>query len=80
MDESNLLLGNLKVLILANNNISDACGLDRLYSLEILDMKYNRITNLCDVSALAKLPNLTKFDVEGNPLITKGKKHTYYTC
>jgi len=74
MDGSNLLLGNIKVLLLANNNISDVCGLDCLYSLERLDLKYNRITNLCDVSGLAKLPDLMKLELKGNPLITKGER------
>ena len=68
-----MLLGNVKVLLLSNNNISDVCGLDRMYSLERLDLKNNRISGLCDVSALAKLPNLMRLDLRGNPLIAKGK-------
>jgi Leucine-rich repeat (LRR) protein len=73
MDGTNMLLGNVKVLLLSNNKISDVCGLDRMYSLERLDLKHNRIFDLCDVSALAKLPNLMRLDLRGNPLIAKGK-------
>ena len=53
-----MLLGSIKIPLLSNNYISDVCGLDRVYSLERLDLKHNSSSDLCDVSALAKLSNL----------------------
>jgi Leucine-rich repeat (LRR) protein len=73
MKGSHILVGNIKVLLLANNCIKDVQGLDRLYSLKKLDLSNNRISKLCDVSALAKLPELMELNLKGNPFASKGK-------
>lgn len=73
MKASHLLVGNIKVLLLANNCIIDVQGLDHLYSLQKLDLQNNRISKLCDVSALARLPELMELNLKGNPFASKGK-------
>lgn len=71
---SQLLVGNIKVLLLANNSIRNVKGLDRLYSLEKLDLRSNKISNVSDVSALAKLPQLMELNVAENPFTSNGEE------
>ena len=40
-------LGNVKTLILASNKLKSLHGLEKLYSLEILDVSDNLITEVC---------------------------------
>jgi Leucine-rich repeat (LRR) protein len=77
MEGSHFLVGNIKVLLLANNNIKDVQGLDRLYSLKKLDLRNNKISKLCNVSALAKLPELMELNLKGNPLNSKGEDTSF---
>jgi len=72
MDGAHKLLGNIKILLLADNCITNVQGLDRLYSLKRLDLRNNKIAKLCDVSALAKLPELMELELMGNPIASKG--------
>lgn len=73
MRGTNMMLGNVTVLLLANNSIENVCGLERLYSLKKLDLTSNKIKELCDVSALAKLPNLMELNMKGNPIVKRGE-------
>jgi len=74
MRGTNTMIGNITVLLLANNNIENVCGLERLYSLKKLDLTNNKIKELCDVSALAQLPNLMELNLKGNPIVKRGTK------
>ncbi len=67
------MLGNVTTLLLANNCLTNVRGLERLYSLKKLDLKNNKVSNLCDISALAYLPELMELDIRGNPIMLKGE-------
>jgi hypothetical protein len=43
-------------------------GLEKLYSLEQLDLSNNRLTEYEEVSRIASLPYLTTVKLEGNPI------------
>jgi Leucine-rich repeat (LRR) protein len=43
-------------------------GLEKLYSLEQLDLSHNRLTEYEEVSRIASLPCLTTLKLEGNPI------------
>lgn len=67
------MLGNIKVLLLSDNHLTNVAGIDHLYALERLDLRNNLIANVSDVSTLGRLPNLMKLDLKGNPVMSKGK-------
>jgi Leucine-rich repeat (LRR) protein len=61
--------GQLQRLQLSHNRISSTRGgLDRLYALEELWLDYNAITDLGDISGLARLPQLRRLYLRGNPI------------
>jgi len=60
-------LGNVAVVNLAQNRIENLSGLDRLFALERLDVRANRIQEALEVSRLARLPHLREVHVERNP-------------
>ncbi|CAM9152058.1 unnamed protein product, partial [Phaeothamnion confervicola] len=64
----NALVGNLVSLVLRNNRIRRTHGLDRLYSLEFLDLSYNDITALREVTRVGTLPCLSGLALFGNPV------------
>jgi len=68
MNKAHMMLGNIKILILTGNRLSNVGGIERLYSLEQLDIGHNEISSLADVSGLAKLPELMHLGLEGNPM------------
>ena len=60
---------NQTFMIVANNNIfSLPTGLERLFSLESLDLCNNLISEVQEISRLTGLPNLEILWLQGNPL------------
>lgn len=70
---ANVMLGNIKVLILTGNRIQTVQGLDRLYSLERLSLDRNKLKDLASVAGLAKLPELKSLKLLGNPVAELSK-------
>ncbi len=71
------MMGNIQVLNLEGNQIKNVEGIERLYSLEKLDLSKNMIATLADVSGLANLPELMHLQLHGNPLEKDGIKKSY---
>eukprot|EP00559_Dactyliosolen_fragilissimus_P007129 CAMPEP_0184860908 /NCGR_PEP_ID=MMETSP0580-20130426/5699_1 /TAXON_ID=1118495 /ORGANISM="Dactyliosolen fragilissimus" /LENGTH=1779 /DNA_ID=CAMNT_0027358181 /DNA_START=215 /DNA_END=5554 /DNA_ORIENTATION=+ len=68
MKNTHLMVGNIRQLNLSTNCLKDIRGLERLYSIEDLDLTYNLISSISNISGLAKLPLLMKLKVKGNPV------------
>ncbi len=77
MNRAHTMLGNIQELNLSGNRLSNVAGIERLYSLERLDLTHNAISILADVSGLAKLPELMVLDLKGNPIEKDGLKMSY---
>lgn len=76
MNGAHLLLGNIKVLLLSHNLITNVEGLDRLFPLQKLDVSYNKISKLADISSIGKLPDLMDLRLIGNPFCFIGKQQS----
>ncbi|KAF7730270.1 hypothetical protein EC973_002513 [Apophysomyces ossiformis] len=63
----NTVLGNIHELDLRGNRLTLLAGLDRLYALERVDLRDNRIEDGAEVGRLTSLPNIEDIWVEGNP-------------
>ncbi|GAA5802510.1 hypothetical protein EDC94DRAFT_550737 [Helicostylum pulchrum] len=63
----NTVLGNIQELDLRGNRLTLLAGLDRLYALERLDVRDNRIEDAAEIGRLTDLPNIQDIWVEGNP-------------
>ncbi|KAI9261996.1 hypothetical protein BY458DRAFT_515531 [Sporodiniella umbellata] len=63
----NTVLGNIQELDLRGNRLIMLAGLDRLYALERLDVRDNRIEEADEIGRLTSLPNIYDVWVEGNP-------------
>ena len=70
----NRTIGNIRVLSLQRNNIQEIGSLDKLYSLEQLDLSHNQISGQRQVDRLGNLPMLEKLWLKGNPVST----HEHY--
>jgi len=68
MNNANMMLGNIKIMSLSGNRLTNVSGLDRMYSLERLDLDMNRISRICDMASLSNLPQLMQLAVKGNPI------------
>ncbi|KAM7278281.1 hypothetical protein ACFE04_005415 [Oxalis oulophora] len=55
-------------LVLRNNALATLRGIEKLRSLEGLDVSYNIISNFSELEYLAGLPSLQSLWLEGNPL------------
>ncbi|XP_057749972.1 uncharacterized protein LOC130968621 isoform X1 [Arachis stenosperma] len=55
-------------LVLRNNALTTLSGIEKLRSLEALDVSYNIISKFSELEFLAGLPNLQSLWLEGNPL------------
>ncbi|XP_053554194.1 serine/threonine-protein kinase 11-interacting protein [Bombina bombina] len=58
----------LHTLILRHNQLSSTNGLEELINLQHLDLSYNLLVDHTQLSGLARLQNLKKLFLEGNPL------------
>ncbi|KAM0789500.1 hypothetical protein ACM66B_000319 [Microbotryomycetes sp. NB124-2] len=61
------VLGNVQVVNLSNNRLEHLSGLDRLFALERLDVRDNRVGEALEVSRLSSLPCLRELWIKGNP-------------
>jgi Leucine-rich repeat (LRR) protein len=66
----NEVIGNVKFLSLRMTKIVRTKGLNKLYSLERLDLAQNQIDDLEEVLRLKELPFLQILNVDGNPVST----------
>ena len=71
----NTVLGNIQELDLRGNRLTVLAGLERLWALERLDVRDNRIEDIGEIGRLTSLPNVFDIWVEGNPF-TKIKVKT----
>lgn len=62
------VVGNLRSLKLRGNLIVRTTGLERMFSLEDVDLSDNRIHGLEEAGRLKTLPLLRRVWLEGNPL------------
>ena len=67
VQDIHFVLGGLKVLILCNNQIKTTSSLEKLYSLEKLDLSNNAIDDPEEVKRLSELPLLVYLNTLGNP-------------
>lgn len=63
-------LGNIINVDLSENKLTSLQPFSRLYSLEVLNVASNSITDLAEVSHIAGLPCLESLVLTGNPLAT----------
>ncbi|KAK7205043.1 hypothetical protein BZA70DRAFT_278951 [Myxozyma melibiosi] len=59
----------ITVLNLRGNNIVSLAGLDRILSLERLDLRDNKLTDPTELARLTGAPNLSEIWVLGNPFV-----------
>ncbi|CAG8463117.1 9589_t:CDS:2 [Acaulospora colombiana] len=64
------ILNNITRLDLRNNRIENLCGLERLWSLEYVDVRDNRLSDWEEAKRMTELPEIKYIYVEGN-LFTK---------
>lgn len=68
------ILGNIAVLDLRGNRLSSLCGLERLWNLEKVDVRDNRLEEAAEVGRLAALPGIREVWAESNPFCEKQVK------
>ncbi|KAI5801203.1 hypothetical protein EDC01DRAFT_512349 [Geopyxis carbonaria] len=68
----------ITALNLRGNRLSSIAGIERLLSLERLDLRENKLTDPTELARLTSMPNLTEIWVSGNPF-TKTHSSTYRT-
>lgn len=61
-------MGNIRRISLSDNHIVSLNGFQKLYSLDFLDLSFNKIVDLNEVKNLAGLPNLEFFVLTGNDI------------
>lgn len=62
-------LPSIRVLNLAKNRLESLCGLERLYTLQRVDLRSNAIYESGEVGRLAPLPAIAEVWVKDNPLV-----------
>ncbi|KAG9296878.1 hypothetical protein G9A89_006833 [Geosiphon pyriformis] len=61
------ILRNVNKLELRNNRIENLCGLERVFTLEYVDVRENRLTDWAEIGRMTELSGLKDIFVEGNP-------------
>ncbi|KAF9958657.1 hypothetical protein BGZ70_009126 [Mortierella alpina] len=69
------ILGNIAVLDLRGNRLTSLCGLERLWNLEKVDVRDNRLDEAAEVGRLAALPGIREVWAESNPFCEKQPKY-----
>ncbi|OZJ04917.1 hypothetical protein BZG36_02631, partial [Bifiguratus adelaidae] len=65
------VLGNVRVVNLRANRIRSVCGLERVWALEQVDLRDNRISDIAEVGRLTNLPSIESIWVSGNPFASQ---------
>lgn len=61
-------VGNISTLVLQRNGITSTAGLDKLYSIRILDLSGNLISRMSEVQDVCTAPCLESLWLHGNPI------------
>ena len=64
-----LNLGQLLHLNLSHNRLESLCGLERLLTLERVDLRHNLLEESSEIGRLVVLPNISEIWIEGNPFV-----------
>ncbi|CAG8769425.1 9397_t:CDS:2, partial [Gigaspora rosea] len=72
------ILSNVTKLDLRNNRIENLCGLERLWSLEYVDVRDNRLTDWAEIGRMSELHGIKQIFVEGNPFTKFQQEYAYY--
>jgi hypothetical protein len=72
--------GNLTQLKLKCNSLTSTDGIDKLYSLEVLDLSGNLISKFKEVARLGSLPCLELLWLKENPIYYASKYRTQVLC
>uniref|UniRef100_A0A5K3EJB2 PX domain-containing protein n=1 Tax=Mesocestoides corti TaxID=53468 RepID=A0A5K3EJB2_MESCO len=67
-------LGEVQILVLANNGLRSASIVDGMCSLQHLDLSGNKIDSFAELTYLGNLPHLNSLELMGNPICD----HPYY--
>ncbi|CAG8527058.1 2200_t:CDS:2 [Ambispora leptoticha] len=62
------ILVNVTKLDLRNNRVENLCGLERVITLEWVDVRENRLTDWAEIGRMTVVPGIREIYVEGNPL------------
>lgn len=65
---ANRILPQIISLDLGHNRLSSTAGLEKLFTLEMLNLSHNAIVSIAEVGYLVSLPNLLSLFLEGNPI------------
>ena len=65
----------ISALNLRSNRLSSIAGIERLFSLERLDIRENKVIDPTEMARLTRLPDMREIYVNGNPLV---KLHGHY--
>jgi calcineurin-like phosphoesterase family protein len=74
VEDIHTVLGGLKVLILCNNELKSTSSLEKLYSLEKLDVSNNLIEDADEIKRLSELPLLVYLNTLGNPVCIRNRR------
>ncbi|KAG9321476.1 hypothetical protein KVV02_007275 [Mortierella alpina] len=69
------ILGNIATLDLRGNRLESLSGLERLWNLEMVDVRENHLGEAAEVGRLAALPGIREVWSEGNPFCAIQPKH-----
>jgi len=68
LNDMNILLGNVTVLDMSQNQIEGLKSFGKVYSLVVLNLSCNKVTNVEEVNHLSELPCLEVLILTGNPV------------
>ena len=60
----------IRALNLGDNRLESVCGVERLHTLEQVDLRGNRIADAGEIGRLATLPRISHVWIARNPLVT----------
>ncbi|KAI1812137.1 hypothetical protein GGS20DRAFT_43971 [Poronia punctata] len=65
----------ISALNLRSNRLSSLAGIEKLYPLERLDLRENRLTDPMELARLTGIPDIREIWVEGNPFVRTHKDY-----
>lgn len=60
---------NIRVLNLSHNRLDNLCGLERLLTLERVDVRANQVIEAAEIGRLASLPRISNVWIDANPFV-----------